>query len=1855
MLDLQGEVLEVLHVIMFKLHLLYGAVMVFACDLVLTPSSRFTNVFEYIPNDYRASFVLCLANSTATASFSLNSTLFNSLERSFRVTNLTIQYFLHRSLCVPGNCIQQTLWILEIFLFNWKSLDWEDRAFLTFANVRMSGQRLVWPDCEAEWCSHCLTPPFVWPGQTSTVIERHPVSQVPPTFNERCHSLQDFIDYAASVEWVPVSFFTITSASMTIIDSHLDNIRIRAFNFICLSGSALLTISNTTVTRMDFTNSFIGYERYVAEPVTVLLQRLTVSGLNRDHAYVRGYNSYEDTPLFDAGFLSLKDVVNLTLVECVFEDNLQLQEQEYIPSTVFVAGVFFSITLQSCVFRRSMHRLMFYWTSITKQTDAFPVQIRIVNCTFENDLALFLPYLFIGSTEKPIDLVLADCSFVNITATNPTLFLLYLADGEVVINNTHFSNCSAYSPANSPSSALTQYVVMGIRKCTMRNTSFVDNYVQSPRAPSLVTQLLAASMINDSEDLRADFLVIPPQTCTALLALGDWITLSLIDVTITANPDCDITIFATPSLSVQSLSFSALRLTIRDVVQNGLIIEGPARSSVSSVIESSAFLNVSNMAIKMQGIRAAELLVADSRFQECGGKSCCVLFSGRKLKVQDSEFSRCSGPNSALQFIVEAKNAVTFAEVIRTRFERNRKDITVVSAGFETLVDLSITNSSFTQYQTGSLSFESPLFSRALLSFCNFTEGQAGLEQGVIVTTHLAGVLLLEDVLFLHNDSESYLLQVQTPEILPLNVEIFTELRRVIVENSVFKAAVKLEGQYWPTQVRTSHCSFKRNTGIVVWSDVGLYADSDSLFERNRADGYPCYYQAQQSEASFRNTRFLGNSATTGSGGCLYLRGQTSSAVFHNCTFHNNSARLYGGAILIELSPAVRIAASSFYANAATRGSSLYLSQVRQVPARIQNTSFGGDSGSAVMELLYSSVRLESVTLRNCSHAVESMGSELSVERSSFTESSGEENCLLWAYEDSSIALTECEVKDSLCRKALMTVSSQSSLNLTHCTFQELTARSLVVLSDGALQASAWTVRQVTVSDSCLSAQSAQVAINGSMFAFIQGRVFDSQNSILFSIHNSSITAVELWDAGGFWQSKGGQAIFLGNVTVSSVRGSDVGASLQAMLISLIQCEFKDVRSQTSGLWLRANQLSISSSLFQNNTAASQSSKGGALDLSALSAVVRTCSFQSNSAHTGGAIYWSGSPPLLQDNTYVASQAFYGSAVASTVERLVILNVSQVVLASGQVFSQGLLVAVLDRSNQLVKSESGSNAWLQGEGLGGSLSVTALQGLLFFSNFSAVATPGQHRELKVLFNSTVHLSFKVYFRACIRGEVQLNNTCTICPKDSYLVNLNSSLCTICPSQGACPGDGNLYPKQGTWRPFDTFDGLFACPNKDACLGHSVRQSQVGVCAEWYTGNMCQSCQPGASRSGLDKCSKCPNETTNRVLICFAALVVCAVVAILTRSALRSAHNTAKQASTLLKIFLNYTHMTTLVMRFNVDWPYPLIVLSIFHEFSGNSGEQLLSVGCILPDPFFAKAIAAAFLPVLLLALNGLAWMLAWTVFRLFHRPLRIQEKLVCSTIVSLFYFHPFLTRTAFSAFECVTILPEERWLRIELDIRCWDHRHSFFALAVSLPTAVLWSLGIPALALLLLTKYRKRLREERVRVMVSFLCNNYKPRLYFWEIVIIYRKMSVAALSALVTSLSPSAGLLILVLLLTLSALLQLRHAPFKRPGLNKAEQLSTVVLLLTAYSGLYFNYGGLSTAAGLLVLSVIFLANFGLLLYLVKTSLSGLIRKIAYRLLGKVYLLSIKQKSTPMTKGRKDMYLLQLRNQSTTYSLTSI
>ena len=175
--------------------------------------------------------------------------------------------------------------------------------------------------------------------------------------------------------------------------------------------------------------------------------------------------------------------------------------------------------------------------------------------------------------------------------------------------------------------------------------------------------------------------------------------------------------------------------------------------------------------------------------------------------------------------------------------------------------------------------------------------------------------------------------------------------------------------------------------------------------------------------------------------------------------------------------------------------------------------------------------------------------------------------------------------------------------------------------------------------------------------------------------------------------------------------------------------------------------------------------------------------------------------------------------------------------------------------------------------------------------------------------------------------------------------------------------------------------------------------------------------------------------------------------------------------------------------------------------------------------------------------------------------------------------------------------------------------------------------------------------QPQVRKMVGFLYVGYQGRFYYWEVVVIYRKMVLTALGVFMASESVRTQVLTLVLLLTDALLLHLKCSPFLTPVLNKAELLSLFSVLITAYSGLYFESGGLSFYAEAALVGCTYLANAVFLIYLLKSFLLICFRNAKSRFL------RYKMKPLPlssMSQNTKAVYIEALRKQALRFRILS-
>jgi hypothetical protein len=122
------------------------------------------------------------------------------------------------------------------------------------------------------------------------------------------------------------------------------------------------------------------------------------------------------------------------------------------------------------------------------------------------------------------------------------------------------------------------------------------------------------------------------------------------------------------------------------------------------------------------------------------------------------------------------------------------------------------------------------------------------------------------------------------------------------------------------------------------------------------------------------------------------------------------------------------------------------------------------------------------------------------------------------------------------------------------------------------------------------------------------------------------------------------------------------------------------------------------------------------------------------------------------------------------------------------------------------------------------------------------------------------------------------------------------------------------------------------------------------------------------------------------------------------------------------------------------------------------------------DVYFQKLIFYCILPVIIVGVSALFWLSV----SLCKRSLNVmRNQFVTTVIVLLFLAHPTLLKYTFSAFACMELNDGEYWLLEDMEIRCFEGDHLFYALVVAAPGCLVWGIGIPTVALILVYRNRR--------------------------------------------------------------------------------------------------------------------------------------------------------------------------------------
>ena len=170
------------------------------------------------------------------------------------------------------------------------------------------------------------------------------------------------------------------------------------------------------------------------------------------------------------------------------------------------------------------------------------------------------------------------------------------------------------------------------------------------------------------------------------------------------------------------------------------------------------------------------------------------------------------------------------------------------------------------------------------------------------------------------------------------------------------------------------------------------------------------------------------------------------------------------------------------------------------------------------------------------------------------------------------------------------------------------------------------------------------------------------------------------------------------------------------------------------------------------------------------------------------------------------------------------------------------------------------------------------------------------------------------------------------------------------------------------------------------------------------------------------------------------------------------------------------------------------------------------------------------------------------------------------------------------------------WLAADLEEPCMEGRHLLYFILLCLPQILLWLLGLPLGALLILHRHKKNLMDKRIQFKWGLLFSGYRIELWWWEMTIVIRKVCMVVVGGVFGSrLGPDMQVYMALFLVVVFIVVHLAARPFdeltsSHKILHWLELSALLICWGTLYSGMLFWLG---TTAGRLGPAFLTLVSF--------------------------------------------------------------
>lgn len=763
------------------------------------------------------------------------------------------------------------------------------------------------------------------------------------------------------------------------------------------------------------------------------------------------------------------------------------------------------------------------------------------------------------------------------------------------------------------------------------------------------------------------------------------------------------------------------------------------------------------------------------------------------------------------------------------------------------------------------------------------------------------------------------------------------------------------------------------------------------------------------------------------------------------------------------------------------------------------------------------------------------------------------------------------------------------------------------------------------------------VALKNELLDFREGSTLTIKNVEMNNITTMSLHLISIFDSnlklieGLTISNVNSVAISFENSKVQNISSLQVTNASQGLLIE--NCEIELVQNSNFTRWGSTNQIEgggvnlIDSNstflrvIFDQNTAI----HGGAISIKWANYFkcensILNSTFSNNIAiKEGGAIYYNFKRPFIENIMFANNSALYGPNIANYAVRIIFkdkpdqsLVFSNVV--SGQSFPKSFTFQHIDYDNQVMSllnsgqikiTPFNNEARLTGED-----AEMIANGESKFDNIIFTYRPG---AADILFslkskhidaNKVSYLNLtntdvlSVTFRFWMPGEfIEQTSKWVEWPEGTYSLHWNSTKCEDWMSHAVWLGGSRISVDERYWRNTLNSTEIISCPRALSCKGGYHPNNKHPVkCEKGYTGFLWAECDTSNGnryeRVSAYQWAHCPDLAMN--LIRFILLLLVAFFYMLILVVVNIRKKKEHQTSILLRIFTNYFQLIVVAFSFNFNLPQIFDSSRNAIERIGSNSEVILSYDCLIKNANFKafapsteifKIIMINLLPIFLILVMAIFWITLYSVFKV--KSVNAKRWIIISIVWIILLLHPGITKSTFEMFKWEKIDSLISKMKVHMDFEWWSSEHIQWVFLVAFPSIILWIIGMPLLAFIILFQNRHNLDKDQIKQYLMLLYQGLHKSVFYWEFINIFRKVILLILSVVVSSVSINYTAMFSIVILVLIGKAQLILEPYRNHKNNQLEMKAIIAGWMTLYCGVLFHNDEQGKYKGFMIMAV--------------------------------------------------------------------